>query len=108
VVGTFIGAFGCHIVANPFLQRAHLLRTWTPGLDVIQSQVVNNFDFWLSFGIGTSIVVALVGIGSVISALVKRKQSRESGTAPMRFAPPPGRGDIRILPCVTIWFRIFT
>ena len=103
VVGTFIASFACHIVANPFLQRAGILREWTPGLDLIQTQIVNNFDFWLSFGIGTSIVVALVGIISVIGALTKRKRDAASGVANVRLKPPPGRGDIPIWVSLLVW-----
>ena len=103
VVGTFIASFACHIVANPFLQKAGILKEWTPGLDLIQTQIVNNFDFWLSFGIGTSIVVALVGIISVIGALTKRQKDSKSGVANVRLHPPPGRGDIPIWVSLLVW-----
>lgn len=103
VVGTFIASVACHIVANPLLQRAGILKTWTPGLDVIQTQIVNNLDFWLSFGIGTSIVVAVVGIGSVIAALTKRKRQAASGVANVSLKPPPGRGDIPIWVSLAAW-----
>ncbi len=103
VVGTFIASFACHIVANPFLQRAGILKEWTPGLDLIQTQIVNNFDFWLSFGIGTSVIVALVGIISVIGALAKRKRDSASGVANVRLKPPPGRGDIPIWISLLVW-----
>jgi hypothetical protein len=103
VVGTFIAAIACHIVANPFLQRAGILKQWTPGLDAIQTQVVNNFDFWLSFGIGTSVVVAIVGLASVIAALSKRKKQAASGVANVSLKPPPGRGDIPIWISLLAW-----
>ncbi|MDF2441424.1 MAG: hypothetical protein JWN98_2408 [Abditibacteriota bacterium] len=103
VVGTFIGAIGCFVVANPFLQRAGILKTWTPGLDLIQSQVVNYFDFWLSFGIGTSVVVAVVGIGSVLVALAKRRRNTATGVANISIAPPSGRGDFPIWISILTW-----
>jgi hypothetical protein len=103
VVGTFVGAILCHIVANPFLQSAGILRSWTAGLDLNQSGVANNFDFWLSFGIGTSIVVAVVGIGSVIRALTKNRRNAKEGIAPISFAPPKGRGDIPISLSLAVW-----
>ncbi|MDQ3815672.1 MAG: OPT/YSL family transporter, partial [Armatimonadota bacterium] len=104
VIGTFIAAIGCHVVANPFLYKLGILHTWTPGVDLIQTNVVNSVDFYLSFGIGTSIVVALVGIGSVILALVKRQRSRAEGTvSAARLAPPPGRGDIPIWISLLVW-----
>jgi hypothetical protein len=90
-------------VANPFLQSAGILRSWTAGLDLNQSGVANNFDFWLSFGIGTSIVVAVVGIGSVIRALTKNRRNAKEGIAPISFAPPKGRGDIPISLSLAVW-----
>jgi len=103
VVGTFIASISCHIVANPILQHYGILKTWTPGLDAIQTQIVNNLDFWLSFGIGTSIVVAIVGIVSVIAALSKRSKQAASGVANMSLKPPPGRGDIPIWISLAAW-----
>jgi hypothetical protein len=103
VVGTFIASFACHIVANPFLQRAGVLKQWTPGLDAIQTQIVNNFDFWLSFGIGTSIVVAAVGLISVVGALLRHRKQAASGVAGMSLKPPPGRGDIPIWISLASW-----
>jgi hypothetical protein len=96
VVGSFIASIAAHIFANPFLQRAGILSHWTSGIDAIQTEVVNRLDFWLSFSIGTSVVVALVGFASVGGALMKMRQQRESGTTPMRLVTPPGRGDISI------------
>jgi hypothetical protein len=48
---------------------------------MLQSQLVNSFDFWLSFGIGTSVVVALIGIGSVIRALFRARSQKKDGVA---------------------------
>ncbi len=103
VVGTFIAAIGCHLVANPFLQRAGILRSWTPGLDLNQSSVANSFDFWISFNLGTSLVVAIIGIVTVIKALTKARRNRASGVAAMSFAPPRGRGDIAIPIALAAW-----
>jgi hypothetical protein len=103
VIGTFISSIAAHIVANPFLQRAGILRNWTAGLDLTQSTVANNFDFWLSFGIGTAIVVAVIGIGSVIRAISKQRQQQKQGVAGVSFAPPKGRGDISIWISLGIW-----
>jgi hypothetical protein len=102
-VGTFIGSIACHIIANPILQRAGYLRQWTPGLDLIQTQIVNNFDFWLSFSIGTSVVVAVIGIISVIQALAKRRREAAAGVVGTSFAPPKGRGDIPIWISLLAW-----
>jgi len=96
VVGSFIASIAAHIIANPFLQRAGILTHWAPGVGALQTQVINSLDFWLSFSIGTSVFVALLGIGSVAMALAKMRRQREVGAAPMRLTTPPGRGDISI------------
>lgn len=105
VVGSFISAIGAHIIANPILQKAGVLSHWTQGIDVQQTQVVNYFDFWLSFaGIGTSIAVAVIGIASVIRVLLKRRREAVvTGQKGSSFAPPPGRGDIPIWSALVIW-----
>ena len=103
VVGTFIASIGAHIVATPFLQKAGILSHWTQGIDVQQTTIVNNFDFWLSFAsIGTSIAVAIIGLGSVISAISKRR-AEATTTHKVSFAPPAGRGDVPIWVALAVW-----
>ena len=102
VVGTFVGAIGAHIVANPILQSAGYLPSWTKGTSAILTQNSNYFDFWLSFSIGTSIVVAVIGIGSVIRALSRQRSERKASGID-RMAPPPGRGDIPISASIGAW-----
>lgn len=102
VVGGFIGAMLSHVVAPPILYKNNILHTWTPGIDLIQTGVVNSVDFWISFHIGTAIVVAAVGIGSVIKALSKARSQRGTANA-IRTSPPPGRGDIPIWAALAIW-----
>ena len=96
VVGTFIASFGKDIVANPILQKNGMLPHWASGIDMIQTNIINSFDFWLSFSIGTSIVVAIIGLASVTSALTKMRKQRQVGGATMRLTTPKGRGDIPI------------
>ena len=96
VVGTFIASIGAFVIGNPLLYKAGILTHWVSGTDMLQSQVVNMFDFWLSFGIGTSVVVAVVGIGSVTIALLKARAQKQEGVASPLLTPPKGRGDIPI------------
>lgn len=103
VIGTFISAIGAHIVANPILQKQGILKNWTMGLDVTQTQVANYFDFWLSFGIGIALVVAAFGIGSVIRAFIKGNQGKGGGGPNIRMTPPPGRGDVPIWMALAVW-----
>ncbi|RYG70399.1 peptide transporter [bacterium] len=95
VVGTFIASIGCFVVGNPILYHKGILTKWVSGTDMLQSQMANSIDFWLSFGIGTSIVVAVIGIFSVIRSLMKAKQQKEQGIS-SSLTPPKGRGDISI------------
>ena len=96
VVGMFISSVGCHIIANPFLQKAGILKNWVSGTDMLQSQLVNSIDFWLSFGIGTSAVVAIIGIFSVTRALLKARAQKQEGVASPQLSVPKGRGDFPI------------
>ena len=97
VVGTFIASLACHIFANSFiLYPRGILSHWVSGTDMLQTQVVNSFDFWLSFGIGTSIVVAIIGIVSVIRALTKANSQKQEGVASPQLSVPKGRGDIPV------------
>ncbi|PQV64937.1 hypothetical protein B1R32_103204 [Abditibacterium utsteinense] len=96
VVGTFIASIGCFIVANPILHSHGILKTWVSGTDMLQTQLVNTLDFWLSFGIGTSVVVAVIGIFSVARSLLKARAQKQQGVGTSSLVPPPGRGDISI------------
>ena len=93
VVGTFLGIV-VHSVANPFLYNYGILKTWQPGMDVITTFFVNGVDFWISFGIGITISIALIGIYQVVSSLRTAKEDKKSGAG--SWEPPPGRGDFPI------------
>lgn len=97
VVGQFLSSVVCHIFVNSFvLYPRGILSHWVSGTDMLQTQVVNSFDFWLSFGIGTSLVVAVVGIVSVTRALLKAKSQQQEGVASPQLSVPKGRGDFPI------------
>jgi len=106
VVGSFISSIGCQIFLNPILvnggilQRfgvhGGILKHWVSGTDMLQTQVVNSFDFWLSFGIGSSVIVAVIGIVSVIRALAKANSQKQEGVASPQLSVPKGRGDIPV------------
>jgi hypothetical protein len=88
VVGSFIGAV-LSMVINPLLYKTGFLTSWHPGMDTIQIIFANNVDFWLSFGMGVTFAVAIVGLVQTIRALA-RAGWRQRGT---RIEPPKGRGD---------------
>lgn len=88
VVGTCVGALAM-IVVNPILHRVGMLPTWHLGMDTVQTMFANSVDFWLSFGLGTTLAVAAVGIVQTVKALRRAGVRPAQGMAP----PPPGRGD---------------
>ena len=89
VVGTFIGIVA-HSVANPILHAYGYLEIWQPGMGAIETFFVNSVDFWMSFGIGTTISIALIGIWQVISGMRKNAADVAAGGAGRTWAPPPG------------------
>ena len=107
VVGSFFGAVLGNLVLNPILYKAEILTRWSPGMTAIPAAISNRFDFWLSFGIGTSFVIAVTGIYMVIKALLEqRKEQRETGHHSVGVSLedlPKGRSDIKLLWPVVMW-----
>ena len=93
VIGTFIGVLAASI-ANPILYNHGYLTHWHPGMKTVETFFVNSVDFWMSFGIGTTIAVAVIGIIQVIRALQARDRSADGET--IRTTVPKGRGDFPI------------
>jgi hypothetical protein len=96
VVGTFI-AIVITMIANPFLQSSGILSRWQPGMDTVNTTFSNSIDFWMSFGIGTGIGIAIVSIFSTVRSLRSRlKESKAASGSEARenvWAVPEGRGD---------------
>ncbi len=94
VMGTFVGVV-VHSVVNPFLYEAGYLSTWQPGMGTIDTFFVNQVDFWMSFGIGTTIAIAVIGIYQVVQSLrtasIEKAQGKERS-----IKAPEGRGDFPI------------
>ncbi|HID05631.1 MAG TPA: hypothetical protein EYP10_00635, partial [Armatimonadetes bacterium] len=93
VTGGFLAAVMVMIL-NPILYYKGILRQWRHGMDTIQTQTVNHYDFWLSASIGVSLAVATIGLVTVITSAIKARgqlgeHERERGS----WAPRPGRGD---------------
>jgi hypothetical protein len=109
VIGSFSGALLCDIVLNPIFYHAGLLRRWTEGMGVIQLRIANTMDLYLSITIGFAVVVAIIGITSVITLLVKKtRELARSGVGDeearsMIHPEARGRGDIPIKLAIGIW-----
>ncbi len=108
VVGSFIGAVLGNLVINPLLYlHTDVLSRWAPGMTAIPARISNSFDFWLSFGIGTSMVIALTGFYMVGKTLLEqRKVQRETGHHSAKISMedlPEGRGDIGMKWPLVLW-----
>ena len=95
VMGTFLGVVA-HSVANPFLYDLGYLEIWQPGMGAIETFFVNSVDFWMSFGIGTTIAIALIGFWQVFQGLRSSAARRSAGGEGRTWAVPEGRGDFPI------------
>jgi hypothetical protein len=91
VMGGLVGLI-ITIVANPILYRHGILTRWHPGMGTVDTVFANNFDFYLSFGIGLGLAIALIGIWHVLRSFSK-SQAAQRGSFRDLFRPPAGRGD---------------
>jgi hypothetical protein len=91
VMGGLVGLI-ITIVANPILYRHGILTRWHPGMGTVDTVFANNFDFYLSFGIGLGLAIALIGIWHVLRSFSK-SQAAQRGSLKDLFRPPAGRGD---------------
>jgi hypothetical protein len=95
MVGSFIGLI-VTLVLNPVLYHVGVLRTWIPGDSTVETMFKNNVDFYLSFGIGISLAVAVVGIWGMLRTLRRKREldAAEAAAGTKPSGPPEGRGDI--------------
>ena len=91
VIGGLIGLL-ITIVLNPILFKQGILHRWHQGMGTVDTVFANNFDFYMSFGIGLGLAIALVGIWSVVRSFRKGGPGL-NGTFADLFNPPKGRGD---------------
>lgn len=64
-------------------------------MDYIETGLANQFDFWLSFSVGTAIAIAILGFYTAFRQGIKAHRAR-SATSGGALAPPKGRGDVPI------------
>ena len=102
VIGTFLGVVVATI-ANPVLytwtpswREEPYLNLWRQGMGTVDTFFVNNVDFWMSFGIGTTVAIAIIGIYQVVQSVRNAKSGRKEGGVERSFATPEGRGDFPI------------
>jgi hypothetical protein len=98
MVGSFVGLVLC-IAANPILYKVGILHTWQPGVGAITTIQANTLDFYLSFGIGLTAAIAVIGFWHVASGFRRRSDVNWSAL----FHPPKGRGDLRLWTAIAIY-----
>lgn len=104
VVGAFIGAM-MYTLTNPILYKVGLLKNWRPGMDVIATSFSNNIDFWLSFGIGLTFAVAVIGIYQVVKTVMKNRKEVSTNQDTAKELPE-GRGDFPIPLAITLFIIV--
>ena len=101
VIGGLVGLI-ITIVANPILYHYGILNRWHLGMRTVDTIFANNFDFYLSFGIGLGLAIALIGVWHVIRSFSK-PGAGPRGSLKDLFRPPPGRGDFNFWIAVGIY-----
>ena len=106
VIGTFVSSGLIALVVNPVLYHTGILTTWAPGMSLIPTQISNNIDFWLSFTIGASLVIGIVGFTATIRAILKSNREKKKATEAQLSSQktPEGRGDLPFWLVFIFWF----
>jgi hypothetical protein len=103
VFGSFLASM-THMFVNPLLHELGILTHWRPGMDTIMTDFMNRVDFWMSFGIGTSLSIAVLGFWHVINGVRKARRERAAGINRRSWKDvPEGRGDFSIRLALTIF-----
>ena len=101
VIGGLIGLI-ITIILNPMLYSAGILTRWHPGMATVDTVFANNFDFYMSFGIGLGLAIGFIGVWSVVRSF--RAKDGNQGTLHDLFNPPAGRGDFNFWIAIGIYF----
>jgi hypothetical protein len=107
VIGTVVSSLVVNLVANPILYHCGVLTTWKPGMGLVVARVVNGYDWWMGFGIGKALTVALIGIIAAVGMLAQSRRERAK-VATVSVVDPallPGkhRGDFPIPIAFALW-----
>jgi len=94
VIGGLVGLV-ITVIANPVLYKYSILQRWHEGMGTTETVFANNFDFYMSFGIGVGLAIGVIGIIFVISSL-RKTNNKYAGSIRDLFHPPKGRGDFSV------------
>ncbi|MFZ3047344.1 MAG: peptide transporter, partial [Desulfatirhabdiaceae bacterium] len=101
VIGGLIGLI-VTVVANPILFHHGILSRWHEGMETVDTIFANNFDFYMSFGIGLGLSIGVIGIWHVIKSF-RQTDSIQKGSFKLLFSPPEGRGDFNFWIAIGIY-----
>ena len=102
MVGSFLGLVVV-IIANPVLYHYGVLHTWAKGIGALSTINANLLDFYLSFSLGLTAAIAVIGFWQVFGSLLSRKTDGERVDWRRLLHPPPGRGDISLWVAVGVY-----
>ncbi len=101
VIGGLVGLL-ITVVANPILLDQGILQRWHLGMGTVDTIFANNFDFYMSFGIGLGLSIGCIGLWQVIRSFGNSGPGQR-GTLKDLFHPPPGRGDFNFWISIAIY-----
>jgi hypothetical protein len=101
VIGGLVGLL-ITIVVNPVLYHKGILTSWHQGMGTVETVFANNFDFYMSFGIGLGLSIGLIGVWQVVKSFYGTNQ-KNRGSLKDLLNPPPGRGDFDFKIAIAIY-----
>ncbi|MEF3695876.1 peptide transporter [Desulfolutivibrio sp.] len=99
VIGGLMGLL-ITVVANPILFEHGILHRWRYGMGTVDTVFANNFDFYMSFGIGLGLAIGIIGVWQVAKSF--GKGSSGVGYRAL-FTTNKARGDINFWVSVAIY-----
>ena len=100
VIGGLVGLI-ITIVANPILFSHGILHRWRQGMGTVDTVFANNFDFYMSFGIGLGLAIGAIGIWQVAKSL--RRGGVGGSAYKALFSTNKVRGDINFWVSIAIY-----
>ena len=106
VAGSFISSIICQWGANPVFYKLGYLQQWHPGMESISTRISNNFDMWLSIGVGIQLAIALIGVYIVVKGSIESSKGLNKGQRGAWNVVPKGRGDTPMMVwwAAGLWF----
>lgn len=100
VIGGLVGLV-ITFVANPILFEHGILHRWRQGMGTVETVFANNFDFYMSFGIGLGLAIGVIGVWQVARSL--RKGGVGGAAYKALFSTNKARGDINFWVSIAIY-----